>query len=322
MTLRQARNVTVVAVAMLASLLPFTVAEEATPAVRVEADLARSCYAAHAGFGSWWMLDGNEFYRVDLRDNSVRRVPVNGLQSWHGAVTVGNGAVWIGDTHTTVYKIDPQKEQVVQEVRVELDQPSTAYWSLAAAEGAVWVLVGNEKLGRYSATSGAEEAVIRLPSNSSRVLVAFGSVWVTGTGNDELYRIDPTTNQIVATIELRARPTLLAAGDGAIWVFNERDGTIQRIDGKSGKQLATIETEAVGQAQMTFGGGFVWVVTVTGTLIQVDPHTNSVRHKLKAPTEDPVNTYFFGIADQDSSLWMCGIALKAAHLAYRIAPPM
>ncbi len=287
MTLRQARNVIVVAVAMLASFLPFTVAEEAAPAVHVETDLARSCYAAHAGFGSWWMLDGNEFYRVDFRDNSVRRVAVKGLQSWHGTVTVGNGAVWIGDTRTTVYEIDPRKEQVVQEVRVELDQSSSAYWSLAADEGAVWVLVGNEKLGRYSATSGAEEAVIRLPSNSSRVLVAFGSVWVTGTGNDELYRIDPTTNQIVATIELRARPTLLAAGEGAIWVFNERDGTVQRIDGKNGKQLATIETEAVGQAQMTVGGGFVWVLTVTGTLIQVDPHTNFGSAQIESPDRRP-----------------------------------
>ena len=287
MTLRQARNVIVVAVAMLASFLPFTVAEEAAPAVHVETDLARSCYAAHAGFGSWWTLDGNEFYRVDFRDNSVRRVPVKGLQSWHGTVTVGNGAVWIGDTRTTVYEIDPRTEQVVQEVRVELDQSSSAYWSLAADEGAVWVLVGNEKLGRYSATSGAQEAVIRLPSNSSRVLVAFGSVWVTGTGNDELYRIDPTTDQIVATIELRARPTLLAAGEGAIWVFNERDGTVQRIDGKNGKQLATIETEAVGQAQMTVGGGFVWVLTVTGTLIQVDPHTNFGSAQIESPDRRP-----------------------------------
>ena len=93
--------------------------------------------------------------------------------------------------------------------------------------------------------SGAEEATISLPSSSSRVLVAFGFVWVAGTGNDELYRIDPATNQIAATVELRARPTALAAGEGAIWVFNEGDGTVQRIDGKSGQQLATLETSTL-----------------------------------------------------------------------------
>jgi DNA-binding beta-propeller fold protein YncE len=89
--------------------------------------------------------------------------------------------------------------------------------------------------------------------------------------------------KIVATVELRARPKALAAGEGAIWVFNERDGTVQRIDGKSGKQLATIETEAVGRGEMTIGGGFVWIATLAGDIIQIDPRTNSVRRKLKPP---------------------------------------
>ena len=234
----------------------------------------------------------------------------------HGDMVVAADGI-----RTTVYKVDPQKEQVVQEVRVELDQSSSAYWSLAAGEGAVWVVVGNEKLGRYSATSGAEEAVIGLPSSSSRVLVAFGSVWVSGTGNDELYRIDPATNQITATVELRGRPRALAAGEGAVWVFNERDGTVQRIDAKSGKQLGTVETEAVGRAEMTVGGGFVWVATLAGALIQIDPHTNSVRHKLNPPAEARIDAAFNDISYGNGSLWMCGTALTSDHLAYRIAPP-
>ena len=44
-------------------------------------------------------------------------------------------------------------------------------------------------------------------------LVAFGSVWGTGTGNDEIIGFDPTINQIAATIELRTRPRPLAAGE-------------------------------------------------------------------------------------------------------------
>jgi DNA-binding beta-propeller fold protein YncE len=310
MVFLQTAKVTVVAVVTLASFLSTTVAEDATPAVHLEANIARSCYSAHVGFGSFWMSSGDELDRIDFRDNSIRSVPVRGLQSWHSSVTVGDGAVWLGDARSTIYKVDPQTEQVVKEVRVELDQFSTAAWDLAVGEGAVWVVVGNKKLGRYSAMSGAEEATISLPSSSSRVLVAFGFVWVAGTGNDELYRIDPATNQIVATVELRARPTALAAGEGAIWVFNEGDGTVQRIDGKSGQQLATLETDTVGRAGITFGGGFVWVGTTSGAIIQIDPRTNSVQGKFKAEAGD-----YFAIGYGGNSLWMCGEA------AYRIAPP-
>jgi DNA-binding beta-propeller fold protein YncE len=256
------------------------------------------------------MSSGDEFDRIDFRDNSLRRVPVRGLQSFHSSVTVGDGAVWLGDARSTIYKIDPQTEQVVKEVRVELDQSPTAAWDLAVGEGAVWVVVGNKKLGRYSAISGADEATISLPSSSSRVLVAFGFIWVAGTGNDELYRIDPATNQIAATVELRARPTALAAGEGAIWVSNEGDGTVQRIDGKSGQQLATLETGAVGRAGITVGGGFVWVGTTSGTIIQIDPRTNSVQGKFKTEAGG-----YFAIGYGGSSLWMCGEA------TYRIAPP-
>ena len=310
MVSRQTVKVAMVVVVMVTSFLSIAVAQGANPAVHVEADIARSCYSARVGFGSIWMSSGDELDRIDFSDNSVRRVPVRGLQTWHSNVTVGDGAVWLGDARATIYKIDPWKEQVVEEIRVELDQSSTAYWSLAVGEGAVWVVVGNKKLGRYSTMNGAEEATISLPSDSQRVLVAFGFVWVSGTGNDELYRIDPATNQIAATIELRARPRALAAGEGAVWVFNEGDGTVQRIDGKSGELLATVETRMVGLADITAGGGFVWVGTATGDIIQINPRSNSVRGKFKVEAGG-----YLAIDYGGNSLWMCGMA------AYRIAPP-
>jgi DNA-binding beta-propeller fold protein YncE len=308
--LHQARNVAVVAGVILASFFSITTAEEATPAVRVEADIAKSCYSARTGFGSLWMASGDELNRVDFHDNSVRRVPVKGLQAWHSSIAVGEGAVWLGDARATIYKVDPQTEQVTKEIRVDLDQSLTAFWNLATGEGSVWVTVGNRKLGRYSAASGAEEGTISLPSNSQRVLVAFGFVWVSGTENDELYRIDPATNQIVATIELRSRPRALAAGEGAIWAFNEGDGTVQRIDGKTGEQIATVETGTVGFADMTFGGGFIWIGTASRDLVQIDPRSNSVRGKFK-----PADGDYMAIGYGGASLWMCGSA------AYRITPP-
>ena len=166
--MRQAPKIAVVAGITLASFVSITVAEEANPAVRVEADFAKSCYFARTGFGSLWMSSGDELDRIDFDDNSVRRIPVKGLQTFHSSVAVGESAVWLGDARATIYKIDPKTEQVIKEIPVDLDQSLTAFWNLAVGEGSVWVTVGNRKLGRYSATSGAEEATISLPSNSQR----------------------------------------------------------------------------------------------------------------------------------------------------------
>ena len=158
---------------------------------------------------------------------------------------------------------------------------------IGVGEGAVWVIVGAGKneLKRYSAETGAEEATISsavLPVRT--VLVAFGSVWVTGTANEELYRIDPATNQVSATIDLHARPRSLASGEGSVWVFNSGDGTVDRIDGKTGKVLATIETGEAARDAVDVGGGFVWVDTPLAPLIKIDPATHSVRGKFGLET--------------------------------------
>ena len=305
MILRRTFKVTVAAVVTLVSINPVAVAEEIAPAVHVEAEIAGSCYSADVGFGSFWMMSGSFVDRVDLNDNSITRVPVRGLESHHSSTAIGEGAVWLLDGRTRCTRSTRRRSKLSKQVRAELDEAA----GLGVGEGAVWVVPDGKKLTRYSATSGNEEATILLPSRSSHVLVAFGSVWVSGTGNDELYRIDPATNQIAATIELRDRPRALAAGEGSIWVFNEGDGTVQRIDGRSGKQVATIETDTVGKANITVGGGFVWVGATIGAMVQIDPRTNAVRGKFK--------TMIGGFAFRygGNSLWICGEA------AYRLTPP-
>ncbi len=138
------------------------------------------------------------------------------------------------------------------------------------------------------------------------VIVAFGSVWVTGTANDELYRVDPTTNQIAATIELRARPVALATGEeGAVWVFNEGDGTVQRIDAKNGSLVATIETGAIGKGAIAAGGGFVWVSTHAVPIIQIDPRANSVSGKFNVEMAEYSTIRFCG-----GSLWVSGGSVR------------
>ena len=170
-----------------------------------------------------------------------------------------------------IYKIDPRTNQVAMAIPIDLlgaiGIPGRS--GIAAGEGAVWAITSNNELRRYSAEGGTLEAAISLPSHSSGVIVAFGSVWITGTGNDELYRVDPTTNQIAATIDLHSNPRSLAVGEGSVWVHNEGNGTVQRIDGKSGDLVATIETGTVGKGTIAVGGGFVWVSTRAEPIIQM-----------------------------------------------------
>jgi streptogramin lyase len=174
--------------------------------------------------------------------------------------------------------------------------------------------LGNEAaLTRFNPKTGAEEAKIPLPSPSSGVTAAFGSVWVTRTAGNELYRIDPETDQISATISVNSQPRFLASGEGSIWVLNQGDGTVQRVDGQSGEILATIEANAAGEGgDITVGGGSVWVTTMMVPVIRIDPETNSFAGKFKRPSG-----VYLGDAIRygAGSLWISGNSI------FRITPP-
>jgi streptogramin lyase len=268
-------------------------------------------------FNALWMMSlaTNKLVRIDSADNSVTEIPINGALGpfWSSGLTVGEGGIWVPDLERSViYKIDPQINQVVKEIPADLvgGRGTDGKYAIAVGEDAVWAITGNNELRRYAAGDGTEQAIISLPSHSLGVIVAFRSVWITGTANDELYRVDPTTNQIAETIELHARPRSLAAGEGTVWVLNEGDGTVQRIDGKSGKLVATIETGVVGKGDIATGGGFVWVSTHAVPIIQIDPRTNSVRGKFKVEMEEYSTIRFDG-----GSLWISGGSVR------RIKPP-
>jgi len=262
-------------------------------------------------------LATKKLVRINPGDNSVTEIPILGAVGPFGnaGLVLGEGAVWLPDHgRSMIYKIDPQTNRVAREIPADFlgsqGVQARAWDELAVGGGAVWAITGNNELLRYSAESGIQEAAVSLPSHSSGVIVAFGSVWITGTGNDELYRVDPTTNQIAATIDLHSDPRSLAAGEESVWICNEGDGTVQRVDGKSGGLVATIEAGAVGKCAIAVGGGFVWVSTRAEPIVQIDPRTNSVRGKFKLEMSE-LSTIRFS----SGSLWVSGESVR------RIKPP-
>ena len=285
----------------------------------VEATIPQSGNVMGVGFDAVWMMSlaTKKLIRIHPHDNSVTEIPIDGTVGpfANAGLALGEGAVWVPDHgRSIIYKIDPTTNQVAKEIPANLLGGGAlgprASDGIAVGESSVWAITDNKELRRYSAESGNQQAAVSLPAHSSGVIVAFGSVWVTGTGNDELYRIDPTTDQVTATIDLHSNPRSLVAGDGSIWVCNEGDGTVQRIDGKNGEVIATIETGAVGQCATAFGGRSVWVSTRDQPFVQIDPGKNSVRGKYKVEIQG-YSTIRFG----SGSLWLSGRTVR------RIKPP-
>jgi streptogramin lyase len=308
----------VVLLLALASVSAALGAEETMREARVEATIPHGANVMAVGFGSLWMmgLTTGNLVRINSGDNSVTEIPIGGAVGpfYYSGITAGEGGVWVPDLERSmIYKIDPGTNRVVNEIPADLigGRGTDGKYAITVGEGAVWAIASNKELKRYSARDRREEATVSLPSRSLGIIVAFGSVWITGTANDELYRVDPANNQIAATIELGPRPLALAAGEeGAVWVFNEGDGSVQRIDGKSGKLVATIETGVVGKGAITVGGGFVWVSTHGAPIIQIDPRTNSVRGKFTVEMNEYSTIRFDG-----GSLWVSGGSVR------RIKPP-
>lgn len=176
-------------------------------------------------------------------------------------------------------------------------------------EGAVWVITfetRNKTLTRYNAQSGAVEAKIALPRPGKGVLVAYGSVWVTAANDAELYRIDPMRNGLVSTTAISDSTHILASGDQSVWLAFEKNGVVQRIDPQKGNVIATIETSArdmESDGDMTAGGGFVWFITRSSTLAQIEPHSNSLKGIFRAESGTVIGRRLeYGAG----SLWVSG----------------
>jgi streptogramin lyase len=300
---------------MLTAVAPAKTEEAAREVVSIQATIPRSGDFIAFGFDSLWMISGQRLARISTADNSVVDIRVEGLTGQNRGIAIGEGAVWLSDVGgSTVHAVGPRTNQVVATIKTAKLRGTEG--SIGVGEGSVWVVISenrNRVLARYNTRTGAEIARIALPSTSSGVLVDFGAVWVTGTEKGELYRIDPESNHIAATIALHARPRFLTSGEGSVWVLNQLDGTVQRIDGKTGKLLATIEAGAAGGGgDIAAGGGFIWVTSLLLPVIQIDPTTNSVRGKFRAPSSvDMGDAIRYG----SGSLWVSGGSV------FRITPP-
>jgi streptogramin lyase len=170
-------------------------------------------YAIAAGEGAVWAVE---------RGSSVHRFPpARGAST---PFTVGEsaylwtaaGSVWVADdVSSELVRWDPAARRVVAEISTG---SGTSALVVSGSRG--WFLDHRDAtLQALDVEANTARVLARLPGDApERLVVAFGSLWVTGRGTD-LLRVDPTTGAMLATIDVGAGAIDLVASAESIWVF-------------------------------------------------------------------------------------------------------
>jgi YVTN family beta-propeller protein len=148
-------------------------------------------------------------------------------------------------------------------------------------------------------------ATIKIGGTADWVLVTEDAVWVASTKPFAVLRIDPATNKIVANIRIPGEACSgLASGFGSIWApICGKKPALVRIDARKNSISTTLPLAPAGpEGGIARSDDSVWMVTdQNGTLLRIDPSTNSVRQKISiAPgSYNPVFS--------DGIVWITGV---------------
>ena len=154
----------------------------------------------------------------------------------------GSGDGQGGNWTDTVYRIDPQTDQITHRV----DCPA-------------------RPTGATGATSTAA---------SRRSRSAPARVWATGGGC--VARIDPDTGRLVATVDADAYR--IAAGREGVWYLSPNDsGAVTPIDPRTNRALPPISVGDASLSGIAVGGGSVWVTAEReGFVLRITPGASPV----------------------------------------------
>jgi YVTN family beta-propeller protein len=201
--------------------------------------------------GSAWVANGGDDTLSRIDPVAGRVTATIDVEKGPFAVVAGEGAVWVAGIETSLSRIDPATNDVVQfDVGV---RPK----SLGVGEGAVWIAYGlgpaieppQVEIGQFDARTGRHVRDIRVtgliePGSGAdfpwAMATAAGSLW-TGGDNGDLYRIDSVTGEVLSKKVLGKQITDISATADSVWVgSNGTPGTVFAVDGQSGKVVDTI----------------------------------------------------------------------------------
>jgi streptogramin lyase len=155
---------------------------------RYDIDVDRNVHVngVHAGDAYWYASDTTQLSRLDPATGTIDAFVVGGGVPF----LARDGLLW-GATATDVWAVDDATGQVVETIAVP-DSIEVISMEVTADD----VFVGMRHPGRRGAVlqldraTGAEIAEIDVDI-PARIVIAFGSVWVTDSGGSLVYRLGP-----------------------------------------------------------------------------------------------------------------------------------
>jgi hypothetical protein len=255
--------------------------------------------------GRVWVTTGFDVVKLDassgrvMRRNKTRYVaPID--------IGVSDGNVWVssvadGFTSGPVTRIPFEAGRVTQ----PLVFPSRPVLALAVGSGTTWALIGPWTSLRLAAIDHATSKTRLTPIRDVGWIAADNTGETPGlfgvTMKGQAIRIAPDGAAIwTAPTDRIESPAVV--GLGSVWAASRTD--LYRLDAVSGRVEAKIPVKDAA-AQLTVGGGFVWMVsfreTTTGEvyeLLKIDPPTAHVVERTKL--DAPVGNISFG----NGALWM------------------
>lgn len=254
------------------------VIDPATTSVVAEIPVGARPSGIASGEGSIWVAnrDDNTLLRIDPRSRKVIRTI--GLAVEPREVAVAAQSVWVASrAGDAVLRVNPDINAVVGRIRLRPGRETCCELDLATGRGALWV----SHLGRLSRIDSATHTVeTRREGGVKAIAYGQGALWVI-TATNRIERIDPDTNSVLDSYSReRVGQTdwggaALAVGAGAVWTSTYLTKTLWKLDPATGHFTGRVRLgrPPVGVA---FGEGAVWVVGNDGTLLRVDPNSETV----------------------------------------------
>jgi DNA-binding beta-propeller fold protein YncE len=233
------------------------------------------------GEGSVWVgnRDDNTLLRIDPRSRKIVRTI--GLGVTPTDIAVGAGSVWILSDRTLL-QVDPATNHLVARRRLPQANGPGRWSHLETSANAVFVCscTPPSNVIRLDPATSSVVTVHRIPV--WELTTGEGALWaITGWELDTIERIDPRTNATVGTIprgqigETHGFRYSLAVGAGAIWVSSPT--TLWKIDPTTKRYMGSVPLgHSAEDSSVATGEGAVWVASRDGTLLRVDPDSQSV----------------------------------------------
>ena len=229
--------------------------------------IKKPCSKMASAFGSLWIPSCAEGQVVRLDAKTLKKQAEIAVGTSPGTVAVSGDSVWmLVDNKTTLSRIDPDKNEVVSELRLP-----EGCKGLTFGESALWVACpSQDKVLRIDPATNLVTKRVKVSATPEAIAVGEGSIWVLCTKDGKVDRLDPKTDKVSKTIDLDVRGAggEIAFGDGSVWV-TMTGFPLTRISPSTDKVVQQFYGQGGGAIQTS--PGVVWLSNVAeGTVWRVD----------------------------------------------------